>query len=485
VLDPACGTGTLLLAAGAAGATHLAGQDADPAAARIAATRLLLAPAGADASGAGRPQVRVVAADSLRADGFGGELAGAVVCWPPFGERSWGYDELTGDPRWQHGLPPRGEGELAWVQHCLAHARPGGGVVVAMPAAAAGRRPGRRIRGNLLRAGALRAVISLPTALVAGADLWVLRRPGPDDRPPSRLLLVDASAGLVGVRAAWSAFRPDADSEPRFESESGLGSASPGSGAVSRSMRIIDLLDDEVDLSPGRHLAGFRRGAAGEPATDYPTVLAALVGACGALAGLPPTLNAPPVRRDLPMSTVGELVRAGVITVEQAPLRMSTDAGDLPVLTARDVRAGRAPTGRARAEPGAVILAPGDVLTPVVGREPVARVVGPEAVSGSGAILGPQVFCFRVDPDRIDPAFLAGFLRIAGSTGAARVSATSARLDARRSPIPLLPLDEQRAYGEAFTRLAALHDTLREATALADTLIHLAHTALSTGTLTP
>jgi hypothetical protein len=130
VLDPACGLGTLLLAA-PPGCTPL-GQELHDTSAAIATARLLLADTPAT----------VVAGDTLRADGFAGELADAVVCDPPFNERAWGYDELTSDPRWEYGLPPRGESELAWVQHCLTHTRPGGLTAVLMPVAAASRRPG-------------------------------------------------------------------------------------------------------------------------------------------------------------------------------------------------------------------------------------------------------------------------------------------------------------------------------------------------------
>ena len=76
--------------------------------------------------------------DSLRRDVFPGVLADAVLCDPPFHERGWGHEELTADPRWIYGLPPRLEPELAWVQHTLAHLAPGGLAVVLMPAAAAG-----------------------------------------------------------------------------------------------------------------------------------------------------------------------------------------------------------------------------------------------------------------------------------------------------------------------------------------------------------
>ncbi|MFD0888454.1 class I SAM-dependent DNA methyltransferase, partial [Streptosporangium algeriense] len=108
VLDPACGVGTLLLQAG-----NALGQEINETNALLTAVRLLLRGA----------RTRIVAGDSLREDGLSDELADAVVCDPPFNERAWGYEELTGDPRWEYGLPPRGESELAWVQHCLARAR--------------------------------------------------------------------------------------------------------------------------------------------------------------------------------------------------------------------------------------------------------------------------------------------------------------------------------------------------------------------------
>ncbi|MEV1179451.1 N-6 DNA methylase, partial [Nonomuraea sp. NPDC049784] len=149
ILDPACGVGTLLLAPtlaqtepGGSGAVKVLGQELSETSAAITASRLRLR--GIEAE--------VVAGDSMRHDAFPGEKADAVVCDPPFNERAWGYEELTGDPRWEYGLPPRGEPELAWVQHCLTHVKPRGLVAILMPPAAASRKAGRRIRANLLRA---------------------------------------------------------------------------------------------------------------------------------------------------------------------------------------------------------------------------------------------------------------------------------------------------------------------------------------------
>ncbi|MFE4519417.1 N-6 DNA methylase, partial [Kitasatospora sp. NPDC056783] len=151
VLDPACGFGALLGAAGPA--ATVAGQELDPDLAALTAVRLALRADG---------PVDVRAGDSLRADAHPELRADAVLCHPPFNERSWGNEELAYDTRWEYGLPPRTESELAWVQHALAHLKENGCAVLLMPPAAASRRSGRRIRADLLRRGALRAVVALP-----------------------------------------------------------------------------------------------------------------------------------------------------------------------------------------------------------------------------------------------------------------------------------------------------------------------------------
>ncbi|HZO66589.1 MAG TPA: N-6 DNA methylase [Kribbellaceae bacterium] len=455
VLDPACGVGTLLLAAQMRGARSLLGQEVNRTAARLCAARLLLH----DRS------VRVAAGDSLRRDALADERVDVVVCNPPFNERSWGYDELTSDPRWEYGLPPRGEPELAWVQHCLAHANPSGRVVIMMPTAAATRRSGRRIRGNLLRSGVLRAVISLPgsgPAASAAPDLWLLRKPCVDQPPPSHVLMVDATGDPSLAERAWRAFLADPQGPL------------PG---PSRAVRIIDLLDDEVDLSPQHRLVGAVRPA--ETARFVPS-RTDLLSATAALATNLPDLTVPSERETRPMTTVGELVKAGVVVIHQAPLKMTTDTGDTPTLTVNDIRHGRPPSGRATPGPGSVTVEPGDVVTMVASRHPVARVI-----DQGRCLLGPQLLLFRADPDRIDPYFLAGFLRAGQALGAARGSSLPPRTDPRRVPIPRLPLAEQRRYGEAFRRLAQFADHLAQTAAVGERLIRLGFTGLADGTLTP
>ncbi|MGW3350644.1 N-6 DNA methylase [Nonomuraea rubra] len=438
VLDPACGVGTLLLApAGSAARSpgeepgiapaRVLGQELSETSAAITAARLLLR--GVEA--------RIVAGDSMRHDGFAGERADAVVCDPPFNERAWGYEELTGDPRWEYGLPPRGEPELAWVQHCLTHVKPRGLVAILMPPAAASRKAGRRIRANLLRAGALRAVVALP-----GSDLWLLRRPAAGERPPSEVLILDATADLSMVEPAWQAYLEDRSDQ---------------------TVRIIDLLADEVDMTPARHQRHDDVGRAFAEARDR--FLAA--------AAVPPDLKVLEQPLDQPATTLGDLIKEGLVTTSQAPPKLSADGGDVPVLTSDDVLTGGAPSGLTTMQQGLVPVQPGDV----VASYSAVRVVE----DGAGAVLGPHLTLYRVDSRRLDPDFLAGFLRAAGG----RVTTGSSRFDVRRTRLPRLSLKEQKAYGEAFKQLAVLEDAIRETSTLGQTLIRLGLDGLADGHLHP
>ncbi|WP_246090043.1 N-6 DNA methylase [Nonomuraea deserti] len=444
ILDPACGVGTLLLAPARPvhGPVHgegggerampaklparMLGQELSETSAAITASRLRLR--GIEAT--------VVAGDSMRHDGFAGERADAVVCDPPFNERAWGYEELTGDPRWEHGLPPRGEPELAWVQHCLTHVKPRGLVAILMPPAAASRKAGRRIRANLLRAGALRAVVALP-----GSDLWLLRRPAAGERPPSDVLILDATADLSLVEPAWQAYVEDRSDQ---------------------TVRIIDLLADEVDMTPARHQRRDDVGRAFAEARDR--FLAA--------AAVPPDLKVLEQPLDQPATTLGDLIKEGLVTSMQAPPKMVADGGDIPVLTTDDVLNGTSPSGLTSTQQGLVAIRPGDV---------VASYSAVRVIADDGAVLGPHLTLYRGDARRLDPDFLAGFLRAAGG----RVTTGSSRFDVRRTRLPRLSLREQKAYGAAFRQLAVLEDALRETAALGQTLIRLGLDGLADGHLHP
>ncbi|MFE7109355.1 N-6 DNA methylase [Streptomyces sp. NPDC057575] len=483
VLDPAAGTGALLRAVGNPAALYA--QESDPDLAALTALRLALH-TGPGCALAART------ADTLRADAFPQLAADAVLCHPPFNERNWGHDELAYDPRWEYGFPARTESELAWVQHALAHLREGGTAVLLMPPAAASRRSGRRIRADLLRRGALRAVIALP----AGAappygiplHLWVLRKPGSGSPTSPELLLVDtaepaepASGGQASAtggrdRLDWQAVQGAVlDAWQSFEGAAPAG-ARPGAG---RAVPVIELLDDDVDLAPARHLPP--PAAAGGPGEliRVRERLTETLGRTGALTPPAVTLTEP---AHWPLTTVGELARAGALQLRTG----GSGTGQGPVLTEHDVLGSTAPSGSLPADGPAeepVLVEPGDVVVPVLGGGSAARVIDDAT---AGAALGRNLQLLRPDPSALDPWFLAGFLRgTANNRQASSYASTATRLDARRLQLPRLPLAEQQRYGERFRALAEFEDALRLAGRLGGQLVQGMYDGLTDGTVAP
>ncbi|WP_285705162.1 N-6 DNA methylase [Microtetraspora sp. NBRC 16547] len=467
VFDPACGAGGFLFGAlEHRPGTRLMGQDADRVTAHLTAVRLALC----------SDNVEIRAGDSLRADAFPGELVDAVVCNPPFNDRNWGHEELTADPRWEYGLPPRVESELAWAQHALAHLQVGGVAVLLMPPAVANRRSGRRIRAQLLRRGALRAVIALPMGsmpnMAVALTLWVLQRPS-EGRSPSHVLMVDTSARpedyAQSAVQAWRAFV-----EGHELDEPGL----------SRSVPLIDVLDDDVDLIPARYLSPAVEGATSpERVTGAGNRMVDLLHALAKLVPVAETVTKP---RDLPLIPLSELVRRGMLTVHyQHPLRPGEES-EVPdgsaVLTAGDVAAGQPASGTTpeRAVRKTILTHPGDVVVPQVTQQLVARVI-----HEGGAVLGSHLHLLRPDPELLDPDFLAGF--ICSSINLRHCSSMSSRyrVDVRRAEVPLLPIEEQRRYGEAFRRLAVFESSLHQAAALGEDLVQLMADGLTHGTVQP
>ena len=481
ILDPACGSGTILLAAAKRGYDRVDGQEADAPLALVAALRVAFS---------GGASFDVHRGDSLRADAYTQGAADAVVCNPPFADRNWGAEDAAGDlGRWEYGVPPRLESELAWVQHALWHARPGGTVVMLMPPAAAARPSGRRIRSKLLQTGALRAVISLPPRLAAhnalALQIWVLVKPA-REHSPHPVLMIDASGFSSGGQARASGRPSDAVptwDEVRtlvqrawttFSSDDATGNASLGTdlNSIAASVPVGDLLSEDVDITPGRHLPSVpvARVSVDVLTRNRLRVEALLTELPHLLPDLPSDhLRAGAALRE---SSLEELAQSGMLYIRRAAPRAAIEETSLPkirrtIITSRDLVRAVSPAEEADV-PDDEVLSPrvreGDVLVPHVARQLIARVAQGQDV---GATLSSSVVLIRPDSTVLDPWYLAGLLSSSDSgRQAARMASTlgdTTRFDPRRVRIPVLPIEEQQMHGMAFRRMADLARTLRAA----------------------
>lgn len=427
VLDPACGNGTALLAAADrfGDRVRLVGQEVDERVAQAAVLNLRRDTVGAPAE--------IHVGDSLVNNHLAAYLgsAAAVVCEPPFDSPQWPSDQLTTDPRWRFGIPAVRDGELAWVQHCYAHLRPRGVAVVAVTPRTCVQPSGKHVRAALVRTGALRDVIALPAGMGSLPDtdvyLWVLQRPhGRSALADVRMIDLSGVADPADVPhdfAAWE--RLLADGDP----------------AVARSVHRVELLDGSTSLLPSRYVRARAEATAGDLAgvTDRLQDLYNQVGA------LLPRLPEPPLPVRHTSVTLGELERAGALTIRS-----------------------RETTPRA-----------GDVLLRTLGRPPVVATGTDTDDAGLSQVV-------ELDPARLDPHFVAVFLRVdANALPVANTLGALSREDLRRCRIPRLPLAEQRRYGDTFRHLhevqAALTSLAKVSANVIDQTIH----SVTTGALAP
>jgi SAM-dependent methyltransferase len=422
VLDPACGTGLMLAAAASrlGPSVAYAGQDPDRSKVEVAATEL---------ADAGVRSAELLVGSPLVDDALSRYrgAADAVVCLPP-GKSSWLADEATLALPWAFGPPSQLDPYLAWLQICYAYLKPGGAAVTPMPTVAAVRASGRRVRAEMLRAGALRQVVALPEYFARDTSspwqVWILRRPA--DRPMYTVRLVDLRGAqrddVPTDHAGWRAVYRDE--------------------AVTRDVASIELLDEDVLLLPSRHIEVPLR----DIGPDYDRLRARLARAAAAVEVTLPAFRGGTGTASFPMTSVMDLIRLRALEF---------------------------------IDKGAEVMA-GDVVVPAGADRFDASVVGDHMpVRVAGDVL-------RCDPELIDPYFLACFLRSESNRRlASGTLGGTSRLDLRRARVPQMPLAEQQRYGHAFRRLTAVTDRIGSVAALATDAVQTAVYGLTSGLFVP
>jgi len=158
----------------------------------------------------GLSSVRLEKGDTLRNPKIIGEHGrlmefDIVIANPPFSLKNWGYEEAQHDPyrRFRFGIPPKGYGDYAFVQHMIATLNPKGRVGVVLPHGVLFRGGAEgKIRKGILEEDLLEAVVGLPSNLFFGASipacLFIVNKNKPTERKGKVFFLYGANDYLEG-----------------------------------------------------------------------------------------------------------------------------------------------------------------------------------------------------------------------------------------------------------------------------------------------
>jgi type I restriction enzyme M protein len=261
VYDPTCGSGGMLVATinqvRETGKDHrtlrVYGQEVNLTTASIARMNLFLHEI---------EDFDIKRGDTLRSPAFK-ETSGAirqfdaVIANPPFSLKNWGADRWASDPRAFCGVPPRNNGDYAFIQHMVSSMKPvTGRVGVVMPHGVLFRGGEEaRIRQCLLERDLLDAVIGLPSKLFYSTDIpaciLVFRDQKEADRK-NHVLFVDGSARYVKGK---NQNRISADDITILTAAYQAGEAPAGeSGTSVRLVPFDEIKANDFNLGIGRYI---------------------------------------------------------------------------------------------------------------------------------------------------------------------------------------------------------------------------------------
>jgi hypothetical protein len=474
VFDPAVGSAELLIEAARESSHRLAlyGQELNESSWRVAFTRLLLR----------NIEAQVELGDSLLDDRYLNLRADVVLCEPPAGTRTADLDPLAGDPRWQllgsFEAPPARASDFVWLAHIIHHLAPDGRGYVLLPTGSLSRGGAEaRFRSELLRQGAVDAIVTLPrgtttTATTVSYALWIVR---PPTSAPAPVLLVDSTEEKTLTRrlrerlketlAAWRR------APERFEPTAGFATTVP----------VLELLAGEAALVPSSWLY--------EPELIDASALIAraqqaqhdLVTARSRLAHPAPLFTLRPIDEPPSSIRVRDLVELGQAQLVR-PARVKTDVfGDegLPVWLPADVNEPWRRDNQLRfIDPGLVdarsITQPGDIVFTTIGG------IRTRVDEEGGHVLGTSLQALRLAPNTFNPYAVAALLT--SEPNRRRLTGTTIpRVNVLELELPLLGPDQTATMAGLLQRLEAEVETSNSIASCAEGLRQALVDAIATG----
>ncbi|NVO21237.1 MAG: SAM-dependent DNA methyltransferase [Bacteroidetes bacterium] len=217
IYDPACGTGGMLLEC----VDHLKHQDEDYRTLALYGQEKNLTSSSIARMNMflhGIEDFQIFRGDTLRNPAFfeadGLKTFDCVIANPPFSLENWGFENWANDPYGRNiaGVPPKSNGDMAWVQHMIKSMKKNGRMAIVLPHGALFRKAAEgRIREELLKQDLLEAVIGLGPNIFYGTPLaaciMVFKRNKHSEKK-GKVLFIDAS-DKVRVGRAQNFLEPE------------------------------------------------------------------------------------------------------------------------------------------------------------------------------------------------------------------------------------------------------------------------------------
>ncbi len=133
-------------------------------------------------------------ADTFSDDQHKGERFDYIMANPPFNVKVWGQEKLLDDPRWEWGVPPKGNANYAFLSHMIHKLNDSGegATVLANGSLSASGKDEVNIRKNLLEKKNIEAIISLPDKLFYTTGIpvciWVFTK----NKTTEEVLMIEA-----------------------------------------------------------------------------------------------------------------------------------------------------------------------------------------------------------------------------------------------------------------------------------------------------
>jgi type I restriction enzyme M protein len=201
IYDPTCGSGSLLLKAADESRTGVTiyGQEMDNATAALAKMNMILHD---------NPTAEIWKDNTLSSPHYkdkNGRLKtfDFAVANPPFSTKAWsnGFDPVNDEyERFTDGIPPKKNGDYAFLQHLLHSLKSTGKGAIILPHGVLFRGNAEgEIRKNIVRKGYIKGIIGLPANLFYGTGIPACIIVLDKENAPSRtgIFMVDASQGFI------------------------------------------------------------------------------------------------------------------------------------------------------------------------------------------------------------------------------------------------------------------------------------------------